>query len=199
MASSHFAGSVEVAWGLVSLSHRVVARANVMTERLWRLEAATVTEDRSASVHDVRMISWGEFVRTESEMASFGADRLGERPAYLATVRKSGAPRVHPVTPIFTSDGLFLFMEPASPKGRDLRERGRFALHNGVPDNEGSGGEFYMSGRGVAVEDAAVRLTAVQAAGYEPAESYVLFELKVSEARCKGYGDVELPTRRRWP
>lgn len=158
-----------------------------------------MTQGHSPTVHDVRMISWGEFVKSESEMASFGAARIAERPAYLATVRKSGAPRVHPVTPILTNDGLFLFMEPASPKGRDLRERGWFALHNGVPDNEGSGGEFYMSGRGLAEEDAAVRLTAVQAAGYEPADNYVLFELKLSEARCKGYGDVELPARRRWP
>jgi hypothetical protein len=38
-------------------------------------------------------------------MAVFGASRLQERPGYLATVRKSGAPRVHPVTPIITSDG----------------------------------------------------------------------------------------------
>jgi hypothetical protein len=150
-------------------------------------------------VHDVRMVSWGEFAEAEPEMAAFGASRLGERPGYLATVRKSGAPRVHPVTPIFTDDGLFLFMEQNSPKGRDLRERGRYALHNGVPDNEGSGGEFYMSGKGFAVEDAAVRIAAIQAACYEPADDYVLFELKLGEARCKGYGDVALPDRRRWP
>jgi hypothetical protein len=31
--------------------------------------------------------------------------------------------------------------EPTSPKGADLRERGWFALHNGVPDNAGTGGE----------------------------------------------------------
>lgn len=84
-------------------------------------------------------ISWDEFVQLEPELARFGADRLTAAPAYLATVRRSGAPRVHPVTPIFAPGGLFLFMEPTSPKGTDLRERGWFALHNGVPDNEGSG------------------------------------------------------------
>jgi hypothetical protein len=144
------------------------------------------------------MMSWAEFAEAEPEMAVFGASRLQERPGYLATVRKSGAPRVHPVTPIITSDGLFLFMEPNSPKGRDLRERGWYSLHNGVPDNQGSGGEFYESGKGFAVEDPAVRIAASQAAGYEPEDNHVLFELKLSEARCKAYGDVTLPARSSW-
>lgn len=144
------------------------------------------------------MITWGEFARAEPELASFGARRLGVPPAYLATVRRSGAPRVHPVTPIITLEGLFVFMEPTSPKGRDLRERGRYALHNGVPDTQGSGGEFFISGSGVAVEDAALRAIVAEAASYQPAEHYVLFELRLSEARCNGYGDVPLPERRRW-
>src|SRR5262249_47411508 len=109
-----------------------------------------------------------------------------------------GAPRVHPVTPILTPDGLFLFMEPTSPKGRDLRERGWFALHNGVPDTQGSGGEFAAVGRGRLVDDPAVRAAAAAAASYAPADRYVLFELRLSEARCHGYGDVPLPARRRW-
>jgi hypothetical protein len=87
-------------------------------------------------------VSWGEFSNREPALARFGADRLAAAPSYLATVRRSGAPRVHPVTPIFTDVGLFLFMEPTSPKGSDLRERGWFALHDGVPDDAGSGGEF---------------------------------------------------------
>lgn len=146
----------------------------------------------------VGLITWGEFARAEPELATFGAGRLGIPPAYLATVRPSGAPRLHPVTPIIAPDGLFLFMEPTSPKGRDLRERGWYALHNGVPDTHGSGGEFFVSGRGFAVEDAAVRALAVHAASYEPSDRYVLFELKLNEARCNGYGDVPLPARRRW-
>jgi hypothetical protein len=144
------------------------------------------------------MITWGEFAKTEPELATFGAGRLRIPPAYLATVRQNGAPRVHPVTPIITVDGLFVFMEPTSPKGRDLQERGWYALHNGVPDTDGSGGEFFVSGRGVDVDDAATWAAAAQAASYEPAEQYVLFELKLSEARCNGYGDVHLPARRHW-
>ena len=144
------------------------------------------------------MITWGEFARIEPALAAFGEGRLGSPPAYLATVRKSGSPRVHPVTPIISAGGLFVFMEPTSPKGRDLRERGWFALHNGVPDTEGSGGEFFVSGRGDLEDDAGVRATVTQEASYEPAERYILFELKLTEARCNGYGDVPLPARRRW-
>jgi hypothetical protein len=147
----------------------------------------------------VSAIRWGEFAEAEPELAAFGSSRLLAAPvAYLATVRRGGGPRVHPVTPILTTDGLYLFMEPMSPKGRDLRERGRFSMHNGVPDNEGTGGEFIVSGRGVPIEDPDARARAVEAASYSPADRYVLFELLVDEARCNGYGDVALPAHRRW-
>lgn len=143
-------------------------------------------------------LSWDEFARREPELARFGADRLTAAPAYLATLRQSGAPRVHPVTPIFTAVGLFLFMEPTSPKGRDLRERGWFALHNGVPDNAGSGGEFWVNGRGLAVDDSDMWSHVADAASYPPAERYILFEMQLSEAARHGYGDVPLPSTRKW-
>ena len=143
-------------------------------------------------------ITWGQFAAAEPELAEFGASRLAIAPAYLGTARADGRPRVHPVTPILTADGLYLFMEPASPKGRDLRERGWYSLHNGVPDGHGTGGEFFVSGRGVAVDDPARRATAAEAASYSPADRYVLFELTLSEARCNGYGDVPLPAHTRW-
>ena len=135
------------------------------------------------------MATWGEFAAAEPELAAFGAERLLIPPAYLATVRRSGAPRVHPVTP----------REPTSPKGRDLRERGGFAMHNGVPDDEGTGGEFFCSGLAFAVEDPSLRALVTEAARFEPEPRYVLFELQLTEARCNGYGDVKLPAHRRWP
>jgi len=143
--------------------------------------------------------TWGEFASAEPELAAFGAQLLLIPPAYLATVRRSGAPRVHPVTPILTADGLFVFMEPTSPKGHDLRERGAFAMHNGVPDDEGTGGEFFCSGRAFPVEDPSVRTVVTEAARYDPEPRYVLFELQLADARCNGYGDVTLPAHRRWP
>jgi hypothetical protein len=144
------------------------------------------------------MTTWGAFASAEPELAAFVAERLQARPPYLATVRASGAPRVHPVTPIFTDDGLYLFMEPTSPKGSDLRERVWFALHNGVPDNSGTGGEASVSGTGHPVDDAEVRAAVVAAATYDTDDRYVLFELRPTEVRCKAYDDVTLPERRRW-
>ena len=102
------------------------------------------------------------------------------------------------MTPIFAGDGLFLFMEPTSPKRRDLLERGFFALHSGVPDNAGTGGEFSASGIGLAEDDPQLWALVADAAGYDPPDRYVLFEFRLSEARCHGYGDVPLPSTRRW-
>jgi pyridoxamine 5'-phosphate oxidase-like protein len=155
-----------------------------------------MTRGRSRTV--VGMTTWGAFAAAEPALAAFVADRLQAAPCYLATVRATGAPRVHPVTPIITADGLYLFMEPTSPKGRDLRERRPFAMHNGVPDDAGSGGEASLRGTGRPVDDADVRAAVVAAASYDPNDRYVLFELLVDEVRCNGYGDVELPPTRRW-
>jgi general stress protein 26 len=66
--------------------------------------------------------------------------------AYLATVRKDGTPRVHPMTPIIGQGHFFVFMEPTSPKGHDLRRDGRFAIHCAVSDNSGASGEFSITG-----------------------------------------------------
>lgn len=144
------------------------------------------------------MSTWGEFRDAHPSLAAFGAELLGRPPAYLATVRSDGAPRVHPVTPVIGGDHLFVFMEPTSPKGRDLRERGSYAMHNGVPDTEGTGGEFQVSGTATLVEDEGLRALAVTSASYSPAERYILFQLSVAEARCNGYGDVTLPSPTRW-
>lgn len=154
--------------------------------------------EASATGAGARPLTWGELAAQEPELAAFGAERLRAAPAYLATIRRDGRPRVHPVTPILTADGLFLFMEPTSPKGRDLRERGHFAMHSGVPDNQGSGGEVFLSGLGVPVDDAGIRDVVARAASYEPEERYVLFELRLTEVRGKSYGDVPLPARPRW-
>lgn len=144
------------------------------------------------------MLRWSEFHLAVPELAAFGAERLLRAPAYLATVSSDGGARVHPVTPIVSLEGLYVFMEPTSPKGRDLRERRRYAMHNGVPDTAGSGGEFFLSGEGVPVEDPAVRAEVIAAASYEPMERYVLFELRIDAARANGYGDVELPDPSAW-
>ena len=144
------------------------------------------------------MSSWGVFEAEAPSLAGFGAERLAAAPAYLATLRRAGAPRVHPILPIIGAGRLLVFMEPTSPKARDLRERGWYALHNGVPDTFGTGGEFFVSGQGTLIDDPELRTVAGVAASYQPEDHYILFELGIAEARCNGYGDVTLPDPSRW-
>ena len=141
---------------------------------------------------------WSVFAEQEPALAAFGEERLRAAPAYPATLRASGAPRVHPVSPNFGEGGRVIFMEPTSPKRAALIERGWFAMHNPVPDNDGAGGEFWIAGRGAAVDDQLVRAGVEAAATYAPEERYVLFELSITEARCNAYGDVDLPSVGRW-
>ena len=143
-------------------------------------------------------VPWGEFASQAPGLADFGVRRLAAAPAYLATVDDSRAPRVHPVTPIVGEARLFLFMEPTSPKGEDIAHRGVYALHAGVRDTNGTGGEFYVRGYGERIASPQLRAAAVEAASYRPHDRYVLFELGIAEARCKGYGDVALPEPRSW-
>ncbi len=55
-------------------------------------------------------MSWSELEREAPELAAFGVQRLTRGVAYLATVRKDGSPRVHPVSPGFVRGCLFVFM-----------------------------------------------------------------------------------------
>jgi len=144
------------------------------------------------------VVRWGEFESAAPALAAFGTRLLRTGPAYMATVRADGTPRVHPVSPIFSDGRLFVFMEPTSPKGADLQRGSGYALHNGVPDTLGTGGEFSVSGRAELVNARGLRAVAETAAGYDPPDRYCLFELLVTEARCNGYGDVTLPEPRRW-
>ncbi len=144
------------------------------------------------------MSSWGEFAQAAPELAAFGAARFeSAEVAYLATVRKDGSPRVHPVTPIIGQGRLFLFMEPTSPKGHDLRRDGRYALHSLVTDPDGTSGEFIVRGQARLVEDAAMRAIAAEAARYTPADRYILFELSVEEGVSTIYENGQ-PVRNRW-
>jgi uncharacterized pyridoxamine 5'-phosphate oxidase family protein len=144
------------------------------------------------------MPTWGEFAEAASELAAFGEERFRQAEvAYLATVRDDGAPRVHPVTPVLAEGRLYLFMEPSSPKGHDLRREPRYAMHSLVTDQDGTPGEFYIRGRGRPVDDTIVRAKVAEAAPYEPMERWIAFEFSVEEAASTFYEGKE-PVRRRW-
>lgn len=132
------------------------------------------------------MLTWQEFAQQAPELAAFGATRFGSGVAYLGTLRADGGPRVHPVTPIL-GEQLFLFMEPTSPKGKDLLRDGRYTLHCAVEDASGGGGEFYVRGRATLVDDPLLRRQATAAAPYTPADFYILFVLRVEFAFMNQY------------
>jgi hypothetical protein len=142
------------------------------------------------------MTSWSEFEKASPELAAFGKERLNGKVAYLGTVRANGRPRVHPVTPIISAERLFLFMEPTSPKGKDLQREGHFALHATVEDSNGGNGEFYIRGIATLVNDAALREEAAKA-GYKPQDHYILFTLSVEYAFMNIY-TKGAPTVKRW-
>ncbi|MCB8977741.1 MAG: pyridoxamine 5'-phosphate oxidase family protein [Ardenticatenaceae bacterium] len=141
------------------------------------------------------MNSWQEFSEQAPELAAFGQARFQSGVAYLGTIRPDGGPRVHPVTPIM-GEQLFLFMEPTSPKGKDLQRDPRFSLHCSVEDSGGGGGEFYVRGRATLVKDTAVREQAVLASSYSPADRYILFVLTVDFAFMNTYDDAGAHPRR---
>jgi nitroimidazol reductase NimA-like FMN-containing flavoprotein (pyridoxamine 5'-phosphate oxidase superfamily) len=142
-------------------------------------------------------VNWAAFAAAAPELAVEARRRLHGRVSYLATLRVDGSPRVHPVTPIVDGERLFLFMEPTSPKGHDLRRDPRYALHCGVEDTSGGAGEVIVRGRAEAVGDPGLRSAAIAAAPYEPAERYVLFVLGVEEVVLTRYGEGG-PQRERW-
>ncbi|MBO4207633.1 pyridoxamine 5'-phosphate oxidase family protein [Micromonospora echinofusca] len=101
------------------------------------------------------MATWSEFAADEPRLAD-GIRHLmqqyGPGLGYLATVRADGGPRVHPVSPVITEEGLFCFVID-SPKRRDLERDGRYALHSFPPEE--SDDEAYVAGRARPVTDPA--------------------------------------------
>jgi hypothetical protein len=112
---------------------------------------------------DGAILTWGEFEREQPELAVAGRGLLyafGVGLAYLATTRKDGAPRVHPVCVIQTGEGLYGMIVP-SYKLADLRRDGRYALHSyPLPQNEDA---FNLSGRGLERTDQALRDAVIDA------------------------------------
>ncbi len=147
------------------------------------------------------MATWQEFAAAAPELADFAFERLDERLAYLATLRADGAPRVHPISPFIGAGSLYVYMEPDSPKARDLVRDPRYALHAAVEDSDGGEGELSVSGRARLVPDPAERaalFNAARAAGRSPQERYVVCELQLERVIGTTYAGGQAH-RRRWP
>jgi len=154
------------------------------------------------------LITWGAFAAERPDLAEAGQGLLyqfGVGLAFLATTRADGAPRVHPMCPLVTEDGLYAFIVP-SPKRNDLDRDGRFAMHSfPADDNEDA---FSLAGRAEPVKDPA--LTQALARQYieerdmrEPPiaiPTWELFEFSVESClltRTIGHGDTN-PRHTTW-
>jgi hypothetical protein len=141
------------------------------------------------------MTRWKEFSEQAPQFAEFGKARLQSGVAYIGTIRPDGSPRVHPCTPII-GEQLFLFMEPTSPKGKDLLRDPRYTLHCAVEDSSGGNGEFYVRGHGTLTSDPILREQAVRASSYAPADRYILFVFTIEFAFMNVYMDGKSNTQR---
>jgi hypothetical protein len=134
------------------------------------------------------MASWSEFATAEPRLASAIRALLlqyGPGMGYLATVRADGGPRVHPVSPVITDEGLFCFVVD-SAKRRDLERDGRYALHSYPPED--SDDEAYVTGRAQPVRDPVVVNHLAGTLRASPQVDWRLFEFAVDFAMLRKHG-----------
>ena len=146
------------------------------------------------------MATWGEFAAARPDMAEVLVKLLDWIPiTYLATVRSDGAPRVHPVCPVMAEGRMFVAIPPSSPKGRDLRRDGRYAMH-ALPGKRDD--EFYVTGQAVLVEDEATRRLVAETAKHEVRAEEIIFEFDIEHTMTAYWEKVgqpgTYPVRRFW-
>src|SRR5918996_2603895 len=125
------------------------------------------------------MVTWKDFAAAEPDLADVGRSLLCQFTvglAFLATVRKDGAPRLHPVCPVLSNDRLVVLVTPTSPKRHDLLRDGRYALQT-FPQPKPGSDEFYVTGVARLVEDGATRAAVLRDAKHMADASEILFEL----------------------
>ena len=144
------------------------------------------------------MVRWSEFATAAPELASAGRGLISQFQvglAFLATVRKDGAPRLHPVCPVFSDDDLFVLIVPTSPKRDDLLRDGRYALQS-FPQPKAGSEEFYVTGIARPVDDRARRAAILGDARHMAHEAESAFELWVDRAMHTTWEHVLTPEMR---
>jgi len=147
------------------------------------------------------MRTWSDLEAAEPAMAAT-ARRLFWIPGfglgYLATVRRDGAPRIHPINLAIVDGRLVAFIVP-SPKLDDLRRDGRYALH--APGSDSENDEVMVAGRATILDDdAAFRSAAVTAMPFSPGADHVLVELGLDTVLWAEYSTPPAwpPVYHRW-
>lgn len=94
------------------------------------------------------MLTWRQFEAARPDLTSAGRRLLyqhGLGLGFLATLRSDGGPRVHPICPVLTDDGLYGLIVPG-PKLKDLRRDSRYALHSETSPPPHHDDAFYVTG-----------------------------------------------------
>ena len=147
---------------------------------------------------DMSSIAWSDFAAQSPSLAGDVRSLLeqyGQGFGYLATVRRDGGPRVHPVSPVITEGGLYCFVMP-SPKRRDLLRDGRYALHSYPAELRND--EAYLTGRARRVTDAGERERVARAHRAASDVDWQLFELTVELAMVTHRDPRREPEHRIW-
>jgi hypothetical protein len=144
------------------------------------------------------MMTWMDFTRTEPALAEVGRALLFQFKvglAFLATVRKDGAPRLHPVCPVLSNDRLFVLITATSPKRDDLARDGRYALQS-FPQPKPGSDEFYVAGTAIRIDDPAICAAVLRDAGHMAKASETVFELLVDRVMHTRWEQVLTPEMR---
>ena len=144
------------------------------------------------------MVTWKEFAAAAPRLADAGRSLLNQFSvglAFLATVRKDGALRLHPVCPVLSDDRLFVLITPESPKCRDLGQDGRYALQT-FPQPKPGSDEFYLAGKAVLVDDTATRAAILRDAKHMADASETAFELWIDRVMHTTWENVLTPQMR---
>ena len=153
------------------------------------------------------MKSWAEFKHENPELAMVGRRLLFQtRPnvgyAFLATLRKDGDPRLHPVSVIIFNDQLYVLIPTTSHKCSDLLRDGRFALQAFPPPKNEQHEEFYLSGCAVLIRDMNILRKLITDTAIQAEDTEALFELLFDRAmytRLENQGTpVEHPVHQKW-
>jgi hypothetical protein len=147
-----------------------------------------------------RMATWRDLGAERPDLTQAGRALFyqhGVGLAFLATVRRDARPRLHPMCPLLTEDGLFAFIIP-SPKQDDLRRDGAYAMHSfPCANNEDA---FYIAGLATivgipSVRDALARQFVQERSQFPvmpPAPEDALFEFDIDSClvtTTTGHGD----------
>ncbi len=150
------------------------------------------------------MVTWSQFAAAAPEMAERGFQQLSIPVAYLATLKKDGAPRLHPLSPIFADGRLFVAIQETAPRRFDLARDGRYSLHALPPElgEHYDEFEFNVTGRARRVTDAETKALVNEAEAARnrraiPEEDW-LFELDIEAALTTVWSHTMVQIGERW-